>query len=175
MITDKYYTNIDITNNHTKPYHPSFTGVNLSNAIHFSSSTVDKFTKYSKSNLHLDNQKNKNALAFLYDKFGKFNKLKILQAYNSCMDANGEINQTAINLLDDLSSPQNILTKIFRKKNLKNTNYDIEFISSILEKTKNIKQNHVQENLDFVKDLFKNYQAKDNKEYFTFIENTKKQ
>lgn len=173
MLIDKSYTNTNITNKRTNLYQPHFTGVNLSNIIHIPHLAVDKFTKYSKSGLHLDNQINKNALAFLYNKFGKFHKAEILKAYNSCMDANGIINQNAINLLDDLSTPQNVLTKIFQRKNIKNKKYDIEFISSVLETAKDIKHNHTQENLDFVKDLFKNYQAKDKKEYFLFIKNTK--
>ena len=74
---------------------PTFTGFNINNAIKVSQSTVDKFVKKAGMDLHLDVPTNKNAFAYLTDKFKYDDRSKVLAAYQSCMDSSGKVNQAA--------------------------------------------------------------------------------
>lgn len=154
---------------------PTFTGFNINNAIKVSQSTVDKFVKKAGTDLHLDVPTNKNAFAYLTDKFKYDDRSKVLAAYQSCMDSSGKVNQAAMDILDDNTvGKSSFIKSLFgSKKGQDKGKFTLEDVTRLLEAAKDVKKQHVDDNLDFLKSIL-TLKVSDNSEYLKYLKRFKR-
>ena len=167
-------------NQYSRLNQPSFMAVDLTQPVKFSQQAIDTFVKTTKQNLNLSVGKNKNAFAYFMSKIGKLPMDRVERAYMSCMNSKGEIAQNAIDTffnICDLDEPS-FLDRLRGKKNNANSpyyRYGINFVSSILESSKNSLGDFPQENLDFAEELLEKYTPMNESDFRKVIKASKNQ
>lgn len=122
-------------------------------------------------------QLNNDSLKWLKQHLGdKHSQESIIKAYNSCLNADKNISEQAINLLKKHIQQKSFFGKIFELTNKKKNAYErygLDSISEMLERSKNVNKNHTKENLDFLDVVLKKYDRKFSTAMFHIIEESK--
>ena len=122
-----------------------------------------------------DNTKiNNKAYKWLNSELKKEGKASVEKAYNACLNADNCISDKAFNLLKDEITKQNPSFFNFKKDISKPyQKFGIDFLSYMIDASKDNRQNHKDSNLEFCKKVLDVYESKNPTDYLNIITKSK--
>ena len=115
---------------------------------------------------------NAKALEFIKNGFEKYGEKSIKTAYDACLNSDKNIFLPAYSLLKTLKAGKKSLW--FQKnKNNVISKFGLDFVSYMLEASKNDKDNHTEHNIKFLKTVLKEFESSSPVEYLDIIVNLK--
>lgn len=119
---------------------------------------------------------NKEAEKWMQSNFKKYGKNSTELIYNSCLNADSNIFQPAFEFVKDLiPQTQNSIKKLFSHTENKNviSKFGLNFLSYMLEASKNDKNNHTEKNIEFLTSVIKKVDSDNPTEYLDIVVNSK--
>ena len=127
---------------------------NVANTVSFNGISLSKVFAPSKDIITLSPtaQLNKDTLAWLNTKCKKFGKDTIERAYDSCLNSDSNVSELAVNTLKKfIPAEKKIFTFLHKpQKESVFSKFGLDFLSYMLQASKNDTQNHNKENIEFL-------------------------
>lgn len=152
--------------------------VNKTNNVNFEGISLSRIFSSSKDVVALSPaaQLNKDTLDWLNTRCKKFGKDTIQKAYESCLNSDSNISELAINLLKNyIPAEENKISKYLHrsKKDDVFSKFGLDFLSYMLQASKNDTQNHNKENIDFLDKVLTKFKSDKPTQYLDIIVNSK--
>lgn len=148
-----------------------------SDNVNFQGMSFPRFFASPKTTITLSKeaQLNKTSLEWLNNRLKGQSQDAIKKAYNSCLNSDNNVCEQAMRVLKKYIPEKTFFGSLFSTPQKPNvySKFGLDFMSEILEKSKNNKKNHTTENLDFLEIVLDIYDRYTTTEFFDLISKSK--